>query len=97
MEGLKEAAVAGERKAVASRRFSLREAKGCGEPGSIDPEAGENSFGGVERRIVRCSQTRCSVPCMTAVGSAGNRVTWNHFSLVGHALACPAFQNTRAT
>jgi hypothetical protein len=32
MEVLKGAAVAGERKAVTSRRFSLREKKGCGEP-----------------------------------------------------------------
>jgi hypothetical protein len=45
MEALKEAAVAGERKAVTSRRFSLREKKGCGEPGSANPEAGENGFG----------------------------------------------------
>jgi hypothetical protein len=56
MEASKGAAVAGERKAVASRRFGLRE--GCGEPGSIDPEAGETGRGGAKRRIVRRSQIK---------------------------------------
>jgi len=43
MEALKGAAVAGERKAVTSRRFSLREKKGCGEPGSANPGAGKKT------------------------------------------------------
>jgi hypothetical protein len=61
MEALKGAAVAGERKAVASRRFSLREKKGCGEPGSVNPEAGKTALGeqngeshGALKRGVQC-------------------------------------------
>ena len=50
-----------------------------GEPGSIDPEAGENGHRGAERRNVRRSCLRCSMPCMPVVSQAGNQVTWNHF------------------
>jgi hypothetical protein len=35
-----------------------------GEPGSIDPAAGENSHRGAERRIVRRFCSQCSMPCM---------------------------------
>src|ERR1017187_8109655 len=50
-----------------------------GEPGSIDPGAGENGHRGAERRIVRRSGSRCSMPGMPVVGQAGNQVTWNLF------------------
>src|ERR1019366_8684981 len=50
-----------------------------GEPGSIDPGAGENGHRGAERRIVRRSCLRSSMPCMPVVSQAGNQVTWNHF------------------
>src|ERR1035438_5019612 len=50
-----------------------------GEPGSIDPWAGENGQRGAERRIVRRSCPQCSMPCMPVVDKAGNQVTWNHF------------------
>ena len=50
-----------------------------GEPGSIDPAAGENSHWGAERRNVRRSCSQCSVPCMPVESKAGNQVTWNHF------------------
>ena len=56
-----------------------------GEPGSIDPEAGENGHRGAERRNVRRSCSRCSMPCMPVVSQAGNQVTWNHFFLEGYA------------
>ena len=52
-----------------------------GEPGSIDPGAGENGLRGAERRIVRRFCLRCSMPCMPVVSQAGNQVTWNHFFL----------------
>src|ERR1035441_8318266 len=38
-----------------------------GEPGSIDPGAGENGQRGAERRIVRRFCSRCSMPCMPVV------------------------------
>src|ERR1017187_6157465 len=55
-----------------------------GEPGSIDPGAGENGPRGAERRIVRRSCLRSSIPCMPVVSQAGNQVTWNHFFLCAH-------------
>src|SRR5450756_844544 len=54
-----------------------------GEPGSIDPGTGENGHRGAERRIVRRSCSRSSMPCMPVVSQAGNQVTWNHFFLWG--------------
>src|ERR1035437_8275510 len=58
-----------------------------GEPGSIDPEAGENGHRGAERRIVRRSCLRSSMPCMPVESQAGNQVTWNHFFVGwGHLL-----------
>src|ERR1017187_3132049 len=50
-----------------------------GEPGSIDPWAGENGQRGAERRIVRRSCPQCSMPCMPVADKAGNQVAWNHF------------------
>ena len=50
-----------------------------GEPGSIDPGAGENGPRGAERRIVRRFCLQCSMPRMPVESQAGNRVTWNHF------------------
>jgi hypothetical protein len=52
-----------------------------GEPGSIDPEAGENSHRGAERRIARRFCSQCSMPCMPVESQAGNQFTWNHFFL----------------
>src|ERR1022692_3799609 len=52
-----------------------------GEPGSIDPGAGENGHRGAERRIVRRFCLQCSMPCMPVVSQAGNQVTWNHVLL----------------
>src|ERR1035437_7564878 len=57
-----------------------------GEPGSIDPGAGENGLWGAERRIVRRFCSQCSMPCMPVVSQAGNQVTWNHF-LLGACMA----------
>jgi len=48
-----------------------------GEPGSIDPAAGENGHRGAERRIVRRSCLRSSMPCMPVGSQAGNQITWN--------------------
>jgi hypothetical protein len=76
---------------VAERRHPLRVSEkplratgsgqeaASGEPGSIDPRAGENGQRGVERRIVRRFCLRCSMPCMPVESQAGNQVTWNHF------------------
>jgi hypothetical protein len=44
-----------------------------GEPGSIDPGAGENGPRGAERRIVRRFCLRCSMPCMPVESQAGNQ------------------------
>src|SRR5260370_13033156 len=52
-----------------------------GEPGSIDPAGGESGHGGADRRIVRRSCSRSSMPCMPVVSQGGNQVTWNHFYL----------------
>src|ERR1019366_5638879 len=71
--------VAGEGKAVTSDQPRAGEKKGCDAPGSIDPAAGENGCWGAERRSVRRSRLRCSVPGMPVVGKAANRITWNHF------------------
>jgi hypothetical protein len=56
---------------------------GCGEPGSIDPEARETKLEGSGKANVRRSRLQCSVPCMPVVSQAGNRVTWNHFLFGG--------------
>src|SRR4051812_41831727 len=50
-----------------------------GEPGSIDPAAGENSHRGAERRNARRFCSQCSMPGMPVESQAGNQVTWNHF------------------
>src|SRR4249920_1803184 len=80
---------------VAERRQSLRASEkplratgpeqeaASGEPGSIDPAAGENSHRGAERRNVRRSCLRSSMPCMPVVSQAGNQVTWNHLFCAG--------------
>ena len=52
-----------------------------GEPGSIDPGAGENGLWGAERRNVRRFCLQCSMPCMPVESQAGNQVTWNRFLL----------------
>ena len=62
--------VPGKRRQAASQEALIR---GRGKP----------SQRGAERRIVRRSCLRCSMPCMPVVNKAGNQVTWNHFFFWG--------------
>ena len=59
----------GERKAVARDRFQAGES--CGEPGSIDPETGENGHRGANWRNARPSR----LPVLGAV-HAGDGQGW---------------------
>ena len=91
----KEAAVTGERNAVASfRSWSIA---ASGVPEGIDSAGGENVCGGTDRRSARRDRLRCSVRCMPAESKAGNQVTWNHFlfSSLSSPIAYPSPCNHR--
>jgi hypothetical protein len=84
------AAVAGEQKAVTSDRF--RAEGSSGEPGSIDPGAGENSQRGAERRNARRFCPQCSMPCMPVESQAGNQVTcFDPTPAVNNIVASPLY------
>jgi len=100
------AAVERQRSLWASERPMRADGSGwkeaSGEPGSVNPEAGENGGGGAERRNVQRFQLRCSVPGMPAAGRIGIRITWNLFLLAlgmrrRRAAAYQALRGTRSS
>jgi hypothetical protein len=57
------------------RAIGSEQEAASGEPGSIDPAAGENSHRGAERRIVRRFCSQCSMPWSQTVREIASRET----------------------